>query len=107
MPRINWKNVNTGDKAYVAQAFYAHYPSGSVRDYCAHIRFPQEELDGWLKPKAGLPSPAEQWAAWNSCGLHLGVSNGVTLRNSSGHAATQEQVKAFCTANGLELVTVA
>ena len=106
MPHINWKNVNTGDKAYVAQAFYSHYPSGAVRDYSAHIRFPQEEVNGWLKPKASLPKPAEQWAAFDPCGLYLSVSNGVTLRNSSGHAATQEQVKAFCDTNGLELVTV-
>ena len=52
MPHINWKNVNTGDKAYVAQAFYAHYPSGSVRDYRAHI--PRRPMVGlelvWFTP---------------------------------------------------------
>ena len=107
MPRINWKNVNIGDKAIVAQCFTATYPSGTVTDYTAPIRFPQQATaDGqWLQDKSGLLSPAAQWASMRHCGLHLG-NDMKSLRNDTGHYATKSQVAAFAATNGLDLVTV-
>lgn len=107
MPRINWNNVNTGDVPYVAQCFTSTYPSGTFRDYHAHIRWPTEVdgTEGWLRQKATLPRPSTQFAAMQSLGLSLG-NDGSSLRNDTGHHATEAQITAFAAANGLAVSTV-